>query len=50
MGAKKGIAASDELERLVAMVDAYESEHFPMDQPTPEALRQFLLEQQGTIK
>ena len=46
-GAKEGTADGDRLEILVTLVDAYESEHFPIDSPDPiEAIR-FRLEQQG---
>jgi len=47
VGAKDGTAEGDRLDVLVTLVDAYESEHFPMDPPDPiEAIR-FRLEQQG---
>jgi HTH-type transcriptional regulator / antitoxin HigA len=46
-GAKEGTADGDRLDVLVTLVDAYESEHFPIDPPDPiEAIR-FRLEQQG---
>ena len=46
-GAKEGTAEEDRLEVLATLVDAYESEHFPIDPPDPiEAIR-FRLEQQG---
>jgi HTH-type transcriptional regulator/antitoxin HigA len=47
MGAAPGTDVSDELEALVTIVDAYESEHFPMNEPDPETLRRFEMEQQG---
>jgi HTH-type transcriptional regulator/antitoxin HigA len=47
MGAKPGTEASGELQALVTIVDAHESEHFPMNEPDPETLRRFQLEQQG---
>ncbi len=47
MGSKLGTQASDELEALAAAVDAYETEHFPMDEPNAETLRRFLAEQRG---
>jgi HTH-type transcriptional regulator/antitoxin HigA len=47
MGARLGTEASDELEALITIVDAYETEHFPMDEPDPETLRRFEMEQQG---
>jgi len=47
MDAKPGTAEDDRLDVLATLVDAYESEHFPMDPPDPiEAIR-FRLEQQG---
>ncbi len=46
-GAKEGTPEGDRLDVLVTLVDAYESEHFPIDPPDPiEAIR-FRLEQQG---
>jgi HTH-type transcriptional regulator / antitoxin HigA len=46
-GAQPGTAEEDRLDVLATLVDAYESEHFPMDPPDPiEAIR-FRLEQQG---
>lgn len=47
MGAKLGTPESDELDVLASVVDAYESVHFPMDEPDPEFLRRFELEQRG---
>lgn len=47
MDAKPGSAEEDRLDVLATLVDAYESEHFPIDPPDPlEAIR-FRLEQQG---
>ncbi len=47
MDAKPGTAEDDRLDVLATLVDAYESEHFPIDPPDPiEAIR-FRLEQQG---
>jgi HTH-type transcriptional regulator/antitoxin HigA len=46
-GAKEGTSEGDRLDVLVTLVDAYETEHFPIDPPDPiEAIR-FRLEQQG---
>jgi len=46
-GAKEGTSKGDRLDVLVTLVDAYESQHFPIDPPDPiEAIR-FRLEQQG---
>jgi len=47
MGAEAGTAASDELEVLVTLVDAYEAKHFPMTVPDPVAVIKFQMEQQG---
>ncbi len=47
MDAKPGTAEEDRLDVLATLVDAYESEHFPIDPPDPiEAIR-FRLEQKG---
>jgi len=46
-GAAKGTRRGDRLDVLVALVDAYERTHHPIDPPDPiEAIR-FRLEQQG---
>ena len=50
MGAEPGTEASDELEILVTLADAYESKHFPMDTPDPIAVIQFRMEQQGLTR
>ncbi len=47
MGAEQGTAASDELEVLVTLVDAYEARHFPMNTPDPVTVIKFQMEQQG---
>src|SRR5277367_726505 len=46
-GAKEGTTEGDRLDVLVTLVDAYESEHFPMDPPDPIEAILFRLEQQG---
>jgi HTH-type transcriptional regulator/antitoxin HigA len=46
IGAAPESEASDELEALVTIVDAYKSKHFPMNEPDPETLRRFEMEQQ----
>jgi HTH-type transcriptional regulator/antitoxin HigA len=46
MGAELGTAASDELEVLVTLVDAYETKHFPMNTPDPLTIIKFQMEQQ----
>ena len=47
MGARPGTEASDELEILVTLVDAYEAKNFPIDTPDPVAIIKFQMEQQG---
>jgi HTH-type transcriptional regulator/antitoxin HigA len=47
MGAVPGSEASDELEVLVTLVDAYEAKHFPIAMPDPVAAIKFQMEQQG---
>jgi len=47
MGAGPGTEASDELEVLVTLVDAYETKHFPIDTPDPVTIIKFQIEQQG---
>ena len=43
----EGTPESDRLEILVALVEAYERAHFPIDVPDPVAAIRFRLEQQG---
>jgi HTH-type transcriptional regulator / antitoxin HigA len=46
-GAPSGTPEGDRLDILATLIDAYESEHFPMDPPDPiEAIR-FRMDQQG---
>ena len=45
--AKKGTAESDELELLVALVELYEKEHFPIEAPDPISAIKFRMEQEG---
>jgi HTH-type transcriptional regulator/antitoxin HigA len=49
MGAKLNTPEGDELDVLVTLVDAYETEHFPMDPPDPMTAIQFRMEQQGLM-
>jgi HTH-type transcriptional regulator / antitoxin HigA len=46
-GAKEGTPKSDRLEVLTTLVEAYESTHYPIDQPDPRDAIRFRLEQQG---
>jgi HTH-type transcriptional regulator / antitoxin HigA len=50
MGAELSTAASDELEILVTLVDAYEAKHFPMNTPDPMTIIKFQMEQQGLTR
>ena len=50
MGAASGTEACDELQALVTIVDAYESEHFPMIESDPETQRRFAMEPQGIFE
>jgi HTH-type transcriptional regulator/antitoxin HigA len=50
MGAKAGSVEGDELDVLVALVCAYEEQHFPMDAPDPLTAIQFEMEQQGLTR
>lgn len=50
MGAKAGTEASDELEILITLVDAYETRRFPMDTPDPATIIKFQMEQQGLTR
>jgi len=50
MGAKRGTNASDELEVLATLVEAFEAKRFPMDTPDPVAIIKFQMEQQGLTR
>jgi HTH-type transcriptional regulator / antitoxin HigA len=43
----KGSAESDEMEILVAVIEAYEKAHYPIDLPDPIEAIKFRLEQKG---
>jgi HTH-type transcriptional regulator / antitoxin HigA len=47
ISAQPGTEASDELEILVTLVDAYEGKHFPIDTPDPVTVIKFQMEQRG---
>lgn len=49
-GAAEGSDEGDRLEILVALAEAYEEAHFPMDLPDPIEAIKFRLEQQGADK
>ena len=45
--AKSGTPEADELELLVALVELYEKEHFPIEAPDPVSAIKFRMEQEG---
>jgi HTH-type transcriptional regulator/antitoxin HigA len=46
-GARSGTPEGDRLDVLATLIDAYESEHHPMDPPDPIEAIKFRMEQQG---
>lgn len=46
-GATSGTPDGDRLDVLATLIDAYETEHFPMDPPDPIEAILFRMEQQG---
>lgn len=51
MGAKRNSPEGDRLDVLVALVEAYEARHFPLDLPDPVAAIRFVMEQRDlTVK
>jgi HTH-type transcriptional regulator/antitoxin HigA len=46
-GAKRGTPEGDRLDVLATLIDAYESEHYPMDPPDPIEAIKFRVEQSG---
>src|SRR3989454_10693223 len=46
-GSAEGTAQADDLEVLVTLTEAYEREHYPIDQPDPIEAIKFRLEQTG---
>ncbi len=46
-GAESGTRDGDRLDVLATLIDAYESEHYPMDPPDPIEAIKFRMEQQG---
>ena len=46
-GAESGTPEGDRLDVLATLIDAYESEHYPMDPPDPIEAIKFRMEQQG---
>jgi HTH-type transcriptional regulator/antitoxin HigA len=46
-GAKSGTPKGDHLDILATLIDAYETEHYPIDPPDPIEAIEFRMEQQG---
>lgn len=49
-GAKRGTARGDRLDVLATLIDAYESERYPMDPPDPIEAIKFRMESQGLTR
>ena len=49
-GAKAGTPEGDRLDVLATLIDAYETEHYPMDPPDPIEAIKFRMEQQGLTR
>ena len=49
-GAKGGTPDGDRLDVLATLIDAYETEHHPMDPPDPIEAIKFRMEQQGLTR
>ena len=49
-GAKSGTPKGDRLDILATLIEAYESEHYPMDPPDPIEAIKFRMEQQGLTR
>ena len=49
-GAKSGTPNGDRLDVLATLIDAYETEHYPMDPPDPIEAIKFRMEQQGLTR
>jgi HTH-type transcriptional regulator/antitoxin HigA len=49
-GAKSGTPEGDRLDVLATLIDAYETEHYPMDPPDPIEAIKFRMEQQGLTR
>src|SRR5205823_13044358 len=49
-GAKASTPKGDRLDILATLIEAYESEHYPMDSPDPIEAIKFRMEQQGLTR
>ncbi len=50
ISAAPGTPEADELDMLATLVDAYEANHYPMDDPDPIAAIEFRMEQLGLTR
>jgi HTH-type transcriptional regulator/antitoxin HigA len=49
-GARSGTPKGDRLDVLATLIDAYETQHYPMNPPDPIDAIQFRMEQQGLTR
>jgi HTH-type transcriptional regulator / antitoxin HigA len=49
-GSASGTPDGDQLDVLATLIDAYESQHYPMDPPDPVEAIKFRMEQQGLTR
>jgi HTH-type transcriptional regulator / antitoxin HigA len=49
-GARRGTPDGDRLDVLATLIDAFETEHYPMDPPDPIEAIKFRMEQQGLTR
>ena len=49
-GARAGTPKGDRLDILATLIEAYETEHYPMDPPDPIEAIKFRMEQQGLTR
>lgn len=49
-GARNGTPEGDRLDILATLIDAYESQHYPIDPPDPIEAIKFRMEQQGLTR
>lgn len=49
-GAKAGTPRGDRLDILATLIEAYETDHYPMDPPDPIEAIKFRMEQQGLTR
>lgn len=49
-GAQRGTSKGDRLDVLATLIDAYETEHYPMDPPDPIEAIKFRMDSQGLTR